>query len=300
MVGRVVKFIRAIAWDGLWNRHRDLAPRTWAPLGHYLSPIADLDDLRRRAGEIFDPDAPVPDIDLRLDDQRRLFETLAATAGRFAFTAAPDPQRRYHSGNDWFGPGDAAIYAALLLHTRPRRVIEVGSGFSSALLLDVNEACFSGNIACTFIEPYPDRLLSLLKPGDLERVRLVRERAQDAPLETFDALEAGDILFIDSSHVAKAGSDVNTLFFRVLPRLKPGVLIHLHDIFNAFEYPREWFFDGNRSWNELYLLRAFLMNNRDYRIVFFNSAYAHAAGARRDLMPQFWVNPGGGFWMVKM
>jgi hypothetical protein len=112
-------------------------------------------------------------------------------------------------------------------------------------------------------------------------------------------LEAGDVLFVDSTHVAKAGSDVNHIFFRVLPALKPGVIIHFHDIFHPFEYPREWFFNGNRSWNELYLLRAFLMNNASYRVLFFNSWFAHKHPECREVLPNFWKNPGGGFWMRK-
>ena len=75
----------------------------------------------------------------------------------------------------------------------------------------------------------------------------------------FEKLEAGDVLFIDSSHVAKTGSDVNYLFFEVLPRLRRGVRVHVHDIFLPIEYPRDWVIDENRSWNEQYVLRALLM-----------------------------------------
>ena len=93
---------------------------------------------------------------------------------------------------------------------------------------------------------------------------------QEVPLETFASLGENDLLFIDSSHVSKIGSDVNRLYFDVLPVLAPGVLIHIHDVAGNLEYPRDWFEEG-RAWNEQYLLRAFLMNNRDYRIELFTA-----------------------------
>ncbi|MGE4065073.1 MAG: class I SAM-dependent methyltransferase [Rhodospirillaceae bacterium] len=277
--------------------------RTWVPPGHFYSPIADLHDIAARAKTIFDPDAPLPDVDLAAASQRALWDKFAAHAARFTIVFSQDEAARaglrYYSGNDHFGPGDATIYAGMLLEHRPRRVIEVGSGFSSALFLDINAKFFGGEIAATFIEPYPARLLALLTDADRARTRLLRQTVQSVPLEVFADLEAGDILFVDSTHVAKAGSDVNHIFFRVLPVLKPGVLIHFHDIFHPFEYPREWFFDGNRSWNELYLLRAFLMNNANYRVLFFSSWFAHAHPECQDVLPNFWDNPGGGFWMRK-
>ena len=279
------------------------APATWVPPGHFYSPIADLADIAAREAMIFDPEAPMPDIDLQPGAQRALWEKFVGHAQRFTIAAhkneAAAAGRRYYYDNDQFGPGDATIYAGMLLEHRPKRLIEVGSGFSSALFLDINAAFFGGAVAATFIEPYPDRLLALLGPADASHTRLLREPVQNVPLTLYGELEAGDILFVDSTHVAKAGSDVNHLFFRVLPALKPGVLIHFHDIFHPFEYPREWFFAGNRSWNELYMLRAFLMNNASYRVLFFNSWFAHAHPECRNALPDFWKNPGGGFWMRK-
>ena len=93
-------------------------------------------------------------------------------------------------------------------------------------------------------------------------------------MSVFDELNEGDILFIDSTHVLRTGSDVCFELFEVLPRLAPGVLVHFHDIFWPFEYPRAWVVDENRSWNELYAIRAFLMNNSDWHIIFFNHYFA--------------------------
>lgn len=281
----------------------DAGTQTWVPPGHFYSPIADLNDLAARESIIFDANAPLPDLDLQPAAQRALWDKLTAHAARFTIASAKEEAvragQRYYSDNDQFGPGDATVYAGVLLEHRPKRLIEVGSGFSSALFLDINAKFFGGEIAATFIEPYPDRLLALLSETDKARARLVREPVQNVPLELFAELQAGDVLFVDSTHVAKAGSDVNHIFFRVLPALAPGVLIHFHDIFHPFEYPREWFFNGNRSWNELYLLRAFMMNNANYRVLFFSSWFAHAHPECRDVLPNFWKNPGGAFWMRK-
>ena len=92
---------------------------------------------------------------------------------------------------------------------------------------------------------------------------------QNVKLIEFEKLEPNDLLFIDSSHISKIGSDLNYLLFEVLPSLKPGVIIHFHDILYPFEYPYEWIEKGI-YWNEAYLLKAFLMHNKNYEILLFN------------------------------
>lgn len=112
-------------------------------------------------------------------------------------------------------------------------------------------------------------------------------------------MEEGDVLFIDSIHVSKVGSDVNYLFFEISPRLKKGVYIHLHDIFYPFEYPKEWIFSG-KVWNELYLLRAFLQNNYNYKILFFQNIMEKR---HKDKFMEKWpLNApihGGSIWLQK-
>jgi cephalosporin hydroxylase len=162
----------------------------------------------------------------------------------------------------------------MLRHIQPRRIIEVGSGFSSAAMLDLNERAHGGSIEMTFIDPEMERLKRLLRGDDRGRVRLLEQRVQDVALAEFDRLEAGDVLFIDSSHVAKIGSDVNHLYFTVIPRLKTGVYVHVHDIPDHFDYPRPWYDEG-RAWNEVFLLRAFLMYNRAFEVAFFAPWIVH-------------------------
>ena len=120
----------------------------------------------------------------------------------------------------------------------------------------------------TCVEPHPRPFLARGVPGV---TRLLRTRVQEVPLQLFETLAPGDVLFIDSSHVAKTGSDVNTLLFDVLPRLTPGVRIHVHDIFLPHDYPKPWALEDNRSWNEQYVVRALLMFSSGFRVIFGSS-----------------------------
>ncbi|HEU4418459.1 MAG TPA: class I SAM-dependent methyltransferase, partial [Planctomycetota bacterium] len=199
----------------------------------------------------------------------------------------------------YFDYGDAFAYQAMLRHVRPARVIEVGAGWSSAVLLDTDERFLGGRTDCTFVEPYPERLLSLLRPADVARTRLLRMRLQDVPLAEVTRLQANDFLFIDSSHVAKTGSDVLHALFTVLPALRAGVFVHVHDVYANFEYPEPWVREG-WSWNEAYMLRAFLMHNDDWEIVLHGSALAeHAPERLLLLMPKLANKIGGSLWLRK-
>jgi hypothetical protein len=172
-----------------------------------------------------------------------------------------------------FAPRDATVYYAMLQHLRPRRIMEIGSGFTSALALDARERGLP-DLELTFIEPYPDRLYDLLGERDRANCTIIPSPVQDVPIESFDQLGEGDILFVDNSHVAKTGSDVNWIMFNVMPRLADGVVVHIHDIHWPFEYIAEWLEDG-RSWSEIYLVRAFLMFNGRCSVLLFNDWMWH-------------------------
>jgi len=205
------------------------APPYVAP-GHFYSPLTTDSDVQRAL--TWDE---VADVDLAEPGQLSLARKLRPVL------EAPMPGPRYTAGNRMFGVSDAAVYRAMITHLRPARIIEVGSGYSTAVALD--EADADPGLAplhITCIEPYPDRLLSLLTDSDRDRVTLLRQPVQDAGLSLYAQLGPRDILFIDSSHVVKAGSDVAWLYFHVLPRLAPGVAVHVHDVFWPFEYPPAW------------------------------------------------------------
>jgi predicted O-methyltransferase YrrM len=271
----------------------------FAPPGHFYSPLPNVREIEEEADRFFNPALAEDGVRLDLQEQQRLLATLAEFSSQFDWPEDPVPGRRFFINNDYFGPGDALILYSMIRHFRPRRIIEVGSGFSSALMLDTNDRLGDPKMELCFIEPYPDRLESLLTKEDKKSVKLLAMPVQRVPLELFDALEANDILFIDSSHVAKIGSDVNHLFFSILPRLADGVLIHIHDIFYPFEYPREWLREG-RSWNELYFLRAFLQYNSAFEVLLFNGyLWHHSASFIEARLPLMAINPGGSIWLRK-
>ena len=250
---------------------RAVTNQLWEPPGHFYSPIPSVEEVKQGASRIFDDSSrTVAGVELNESAQLSLFEELARFYADQPFAAQSHPGLRFYFDNPAYSYFDAIVFHALLRHLRPRRVIEVGSGFSSCVLLDTSERFLEDVVQCTFVEPYPDLLLSLLKPGDRERIRLLPSNLQEVDPATFEELADGDVLFIDSSHVAKTGSDVNYLFFEILPRLRNGVYVHIHDIFHPFEYPREWVYQG-RAWNEAYVLRAFLQYNPAFRVLLFNS-----------------------------
>jgi hypothetical protein len=131
-------------------------------------------------------------------------------------------------------------------------------------------------------------------------VRILDHSVQDTSLGIFEELSSGDVLFIDSTHVLRPGSDVCFELFQVLPRLARGVLVHFHDMFWPFEYPRSWIVQENRSWNELYAVRAFLMYNKAWEVVMFNDYMANfEAPLIESTYPAFLRNSGGALWLER-
>jgi len=238
-------------------------------------------------------------IDLQPCSQARLLHSFLPYRDDFPFQRTATEGLRYYTDNASFNTMDAFVLYSMMRKFRPQRIVEIGSGFSSALMLDVRERFLSGATQLTMIEPYPALLRSLMRSGDAGNLQVIERQVQDVDPTIFRSLQADDILFVDSTHVSKAGSDVNHIFFEILPMLKPGVVIHFHDIFHSFEYPREWISEG-RAWNELYLLRAFLMHNPDYQILLANSYVCQRLSvwmARH--YSELSRNPGGSFWMKK-
>lgn len=274
------------------------------PPGHFYSPIVNTPDVEARAKEIW-PEAPeVLGIDFRPHEhQRILTEVFPRFIGDYRYAELESETRsnqEFFTRNGQFSWLDSRALFVFVRDLRPRRVVEIGSGFSSLLVADVNRRFFDERIVFECVDPYPKPVLESEIPGI---TRLVREPVQRLELQFFTQLEAGDILFIDSSHVAKTGSDVNFLFFEVLPRLAPGVRVHLYAIFLPAEYPREWVADENRSWNEQYLLRALLMHSTGFRVMFGCNYALHrfpelvSSALGRPGKPAF---GGGSFWIERV
>jgi predicted O-methyltransferase YrrM len=252
---------------GIWrSRNRQFLAY---PPGHYHSPLPDYADIEENP--VFtDLGAELPGISLNVAGQSHLMRALAVYAEDHPFSEQPTRGIRYYFQNGFFSYPDALVLHAMLRHVRARRVVEIGSGYSSAVMLDTRDRFLDRDTHFTFIDPEPGRLESVLTPADRERCTILPRRVQDLGLEPFLALEANDILFVDSSHVTKVGCDVNHIMFNVLPALRPGVLVHIHDIFWPFEYPAGWYAEG-RAWNEAYLFRAFLQYNSAFEVALFLS-----------------------------
>jgi len=282
------------------HRHGGLSRDTLFPPGHFYSPIVDLSELERDRARVFDRIRDVPDIDFDEAGQLELVEEFRKFYQDLPFEQSQGDINLFYYENPYYSYGDAIILACMLRHAKPKRLIEFGSGFSSCVSLDINRLFLGGKVECTVIDPNPERLESLISSYDYP-VNIIKSRAQDIDLTEISLLTENDIVFIDSTHVTKAGSDVNFHLFEVLPRLAPGVLIHFHDVFYPFEYPESWFFEENRSWNENYILRAFLMGNVSYQIVFFNDFMRlRHFQIVADAMPLFQRNPGGSLWIRKV
>ena len=267
------------------------------PIGHFYSPIADPVDIKAREEKLWARHDQMPGIDLNDAEQLDLLKALKPhTAGISYPVQKPDSETTYFYENDQYPVLDAQFLYAALCHYKPKRVFEVGSGFSSLITADVNRRILNNAIDFRCLEPYPRQFLIEGVDGITE---LVQTKIEDMDLSYFDVLEENDILFIDSTHVSKVGSDVNYLFFEVIPRLKKGVIVHIHDIFLPDEYPKNWVIEQGRNWNEQYLLRAFLQFNSKWKITWAASYMGsrHLAAVQETFPDYPRLGGGGSLWM---
>lgn len=250
-------------WPGnypLYRRQADRMRVHWRST-HYYHPTYRNDDLPS------DVTAPrdLAGLDLNETGQLELLAALNYQDELADLTRHHDPDLAYTYDNNQYGAGDADSLYAMLRHLKPRRLFEIGSGNSTrvaAKALARNAADDSGyKCRHVCIEPYEMPWLEKLGP------EILRKRVEDVPLSFFDELEAGDVLFIDSSHVIRPFGDVLVEFQSIVPRLRKGVVVHVHDIFTPFDYPEKWLRQDRRLWNEQYLLEVMLTHNMRYKVL---------------------------------
>ncbi|GLC87810.1 class I SAM-dependent methyltransferase [Lysinibacillus piscis] len=254
-------FCTYIDLDTGFNLHKILET------GHFYSPIPNTSEIFSENYKPYERNDDYLGINLNLQTQKDFVYRVNATRHEFNEFLEKNHDL-FYLNNGYFGYVDSITYFTFINHFKPQKIIEVGSGFTSALALGTSIFC-DLEIDFTFIEPYPERIKKLLE-GKKEMGCLLEDIVQNIPISTFSNLNENDFLFIDSSHVSKINSDVNYLFFEVLPNLKKGTIIHIHDIFTQFEYPLDWIYNG-RFWNENYILRAFLQYNNQFEILCFNN-----------------------------
>lgn len=264
----------------------------------YYSPLNDIKFLKENI-DLWKGRPSPSTIDWNVDEQLAVAEKVGGYVEELR--DVPENHRpgelEYCWNNPMWNNTDALVQYGLLREFQPKRLVEIGCGWSSLLM---KRALARNQTPCqvTQIEPYPNPALFELFPRDWQLHRVPLQRA---PFEIFESLQAGDICFYDGSHCSKVASDVNWFFFEVLPRLAPGVLIHIHDIFLPNDYPDLWIFERGQTWNEQYLLQAFLMNNRDYKILIAN-AYLFKTNEKKLKEYYRGVQPphGCSFWMEKL
>lgn len=264
----------------------------------YYSPLNDVAFLKDNL-DLWKNRPALSSIDWNVAGQLAIAETVGNYVEELRDVPQDHPPGKldYCWNNPMWNNTDALVQYGLVRDRKPQRVVEIGCGWSSLLL---KRALERNQTRCDVmqVEPYPNPALFELLPSDWH---LTRAPLQRAPFSIFESLQAGDICFYDGSHCSKAASDVNWFFFEILPRLAPGVIIHIHDIFIPDDYPDLWIFDRGQTWNEQYLLQAFLMNNRDYRILIAN-AFLFKTNAKaleafyRGVQPPY----GCSFWIEKL
>jgi hypothetical protein len=296
---RIKQFLRHRGRQGAQAVSERDARQGWPP-GHFYSPVVSAGDIERHRERVYAAaaDRDLPGLALDLDAQLEMLERIGAAAEGHPWRERPHGGLRYGFDNPNFGPGESLVLWGMLSQLAPRQVIEIGAGWSTRAILDVRDRLLDGNLIVTAIEPYASAVIPELM-SDPE-VAVIELSAQETGLERFLGLEAGDVLFVDSSHIVKFGSDVQFILNEVLPRLAPGVRVHFHDVMYPFEYPLEWVRQG-RNWNEAYVLRSFLTFNSAYAIDLF-AAYVWGVAPDRaaSLLPGAAASPGSSLWLRRL
>ncbi len=277
-----------------------LARRTAERLGlqvvlkTYYSPIPDLAQLPAGVWQARDP---LRGVAFDLDAQMAFVESeLAAHLDGLAWGAGVAAGHAFDPNNDSYPHADARVLYAMLRHLRPKRIVELGSGQTTRVIAQScrENAADGSPVELRAFDPFPTAVDDSL-PGLGE---LVRTKAQDVPDEVFTELEAGDVLFVDTTHTVKIASDVNHIVLRVLPLLADGVIVHVHDIFLPYEYPRFFFADFALYWAEQYLLQAFLAFNSDFEAMCAVHALGREQGARMAAAGALLAGePASSFWI---
>lgn len=267
---------------------------------NYDSPVPDIADLDQR--DHFNYRSLLPGIHWREEEQLAVLAQLGQMFGHECNWPADNTHNpyQYYTENVCFGYGCAAALHCFIRYFKPGRIVEIGSGFSSLVISSAIGVNAKANSEYIIIDPYPQPIMN-----SLPRVTsFVKQRVELLDADFFERLGKNDILFVDSSHIVRMGSDVNYLVLEVLPRLAPGVIVHFHDIPMPWEYSRVYFTNPTfrRFWTESYLLQAFLCFNSQFEVLLamrylmtkhkekFCSAFNHYSPERHHAIS-------GSFWM---
>jgi len=227
---------------------------------HYYEPQFNHDRIKKNLYE----NRNLPGIDFNLNQQLNNLSNLIYKNELIELNLEnKSPNYNFNIKNNFFENGDAEIYYHIIRHLKPKNILEVGSGHSTLIAMeaiDKNKNIDKIDTKITCVEPYENKWLNSLS------IKILRKRIEDLEESYYLTLEKNDIFFIDSSHVIKPQGDVLKIFFEILPRLKSGVIVHIHDIFTPKNYPEQWIINENKFWNEQYLVETIMMNSSKYEI----------------------------------
>jgi hypothetical protein len=228
---------------------------------HYYEPQFD----NRTPKREFFQDRYLPGIDWNIAGQLEFLGTFKYSQELVDIPLEKPESLKFFLYNGSFESGDAEYWYQIIRTIKPKRIFEIGSGNSTLLAISAiaHNTADDPNYACEHVCIEPYEMPWLEESG----VQVVRSKVEDVELSFFSSLEENDILFIDSSHIIRPQGDVVFEYLELLPSLKKGVIVHIHDIFSPKNYPNQWLQDEIRLWNEQYLLEAFLTNNSAWKVV---------------------------------
>jgi len=280
--------------------HRKELYEVWQEHGCFLYPnsyMSPLPDLSEITDAHWTRTYSTAGIDMRFEAQQKILaEVFPLFADECSFPSEPTgDEREFYLNNKYFESIDAEVLHCFIRHFTPRRIIEGGSGHTTKLIAAacrINAKLAGVVTEFTAIDPQPR-----IDIGSLDGVttRHFAQRIEEIDADYLHSLEANDILFIDSSHVARIGGDVLHIILNIVPQLKAGVIVHFHDIFLPFEYPKTLVLEDKRFWNEQYLLHAFLAYNNAYEVVW-ASHFMHQRAAN-EVRACFGNSGGSSFWI---
>jgi hypothetical protein len=268
---------------------------------HYYQPIFNFKDI---SGKIWDQEDQMAGVTVNIEEQISLLNEFKyqIELKKIPVNISRSDEYSYYYDNYNYSSGDSEILYNIIRHFKPKRIIEIGSGFSTRMAkiaLDYNrEQGFYSEHIC--IEPYEMPWLD-----KLESIKVIRTKVENVNLSAFSSLGENDILFIDSSHVIRTGGDVIAEYLHIIPNLNKGVLIHIHDIFLPYDYPKKWLQEYRRFWTEQYILQAFLSFNDHFKILLspyylsrnFSEVFAKACPVYANDPPKL---PVSSFWIQKI
>jgi predicted O-methyltransferase YrrM len=263
-------------------------------LDHYYQPLINP---QKHLKNPLNTDRYLPGININTEEQLRLLSEFDYNKEFEIFSITKQDSLTYYFNNGSFESGDAEFLYNIIRLKKPKRFIEIGSGFSTLI---ANSAIKKNNNNCkhTCIEPYEVEWIERLG------IEVIRKKLEDIDCKMFDLLEKDDILFIDSSHIIRPQGDVLLEYLQILPLLKPGVIIHIHDIFTPKDYLEDFVFKYRYLWNEQYLLEALLTNTESFKIIgavnyLKNNYFDNLASKCPILKTQSYREPGS-FWITKL